>query len=190
GSIVGHIGFSLKDPEGITADDPTGTKVAVKTLIDALSKGHFLFDASNEGPDNGVIDPITSLAAGLELSANPTGAIAGLGSLGSITVSLDVPDWLRAPPMLVNDPLGFGHSSIDLDRSAAETLGQAPTNGQLSGDVSFIISDGSVEHIGIIKASSTSDNHSATDLKTDFQDAVDAALDGTGHTVTVGLASG
>src|SRR5262249_40168706 len=90
GSIVGHIGFSPKDPEGITADDPTGTKVAVKTLIDALSKGHFLFDASNEGPDNGVIDPITSLAAGLELSANPTGAIAGLGSLGSITVSLDV----------------------------------------------------------------------------------------------------
>jgi RTX calcium-binding nonapeptide repeat (4 copies) len=191
GSIVGHAGFTIKDPTD------GGSKVAVKDIVTALGKGQFLFDPTKanvtDGPTNGVVDPLTSLDAGLELTAAPTGIISGLGSLGSVTVTLDVPDWLRAPPMLVNDPLGFGHSSITFDGTTVTTLGTAaPSNGRLTSDVSFIVSAGGSEQFGILKASDTAGNNSATDLEAQFQAAVNAALAklGGGHTITVGLANG
>src|SRR5262249_31536542 len=112
---------------------------------------------------------------------------------GSVTVVLDVPDFLRAPPMLVNDPLGFGHSSIAFDGTTVTPLGQAvPTNGRLTSDVSFVVSNGSAEALGIVKASDTAGNNSASDLEAQFQAAINSALAelGGGKTITVGLANG
>src|SRR5439155_14243363 len=120
GSLVGTADFQLKNP-----DDGT-TKIPVKQLANLLSTGHFIYHT--DVPHGGVVFGSLSIAGGLELTVKPTGALSRLGNLGAATLSLDDPDVLFAPPMLLFDPLGFGHSTINLSASAVALSPNAPAH--------------------------------------------------------------
>src|SRR5262249_50863097 len=96
-----------------------------------------------------------------------------------------------------NDPLGFGTDAQSLSTSAF-TLGQpAPTNGQLKQNVSFVISDGTHEAVGVLHAADTSSFSSVSQLVTALQGAINDALarlhaagSSSTTTITVGSSGG
>ena len=170
-SLVADASLSLVDPA-------TGaSKVYVTSLAQALSGGLFLHTGPNTGPISGKISGAG--AAELVITPNLGGlTITGLSGISAeATISLDIPDLLTAPPMLFNDPLGFAHSTITFDGSTVFPLGvAAPSNGQLTGDVSFVIGSGGKEQVGVLKASDTSSNTSLSQLETELQTAINTAI--------------
>src|SRR5262249_20223457 len=167
--------FSLKNPlDG-------SSRLTPDVLIGAFKHSQFFFDAAHEGgtadnPSTGIVSGAISGGVGVNLDIAPSGALSGLASTLNAHAGLSVtsPNWLLAPPS-INDPLGFGTDAQSLSTSAF-TLGQpAPTNGQLKQNVSFVISDGTHEAVGVLHAADTSSFSSVSQLVTALQGAINDA---------------
>jgi hypothetical protein len=197
---LGFIGVSASGAASLVADGSLSivnpadgtSKVFVTDLAHALSQGNFLFTGNGSGPIKGEI----SAAAAAELNVTPDlggVSVSGVDGLkATVAISLDVPDFLTAPPMLINDPLGFGHSTISFDGSTVSTLAQPlPANGRLTSDIGFVVVNGTQEQVETIKASDTSAFSSSSDLETLFQERLDAASGALGvGKITAGLGGG
>jgi hypothetical protein len=106
------------------------------------------------------------------------------------------PNWLVAPPGL-NDPFGFGTDARPLGSGPVVLDTPVPTSGRLTQDVSFVLSDGTHDTVGYLRAKATAGFTATTDLVTALQAAVDdararlAALSGsTVGAITVALSGG
>jgi len=195
--ISAEIDVALKNPED------GGSRVSVGLLTEALGDGKFLFDADETGRDivtdellTGVVDGSLSGDVGFTLNIAPDGALAGLPDVLSAEMNLNInssPDWLVALPSM-NDLLGFGASLISLGTSPFALGEQAPENGQLSKDISFILQEGTFEAVGVLRAGETAGFTTRTQLETALQNAIDDTLGrlvkagGTaGTTITAGI---
>ena len=72
------------------------------------------------------------------------------------------PNWLVAPPGL-NDPLGFGTNARALGSGPVVLDTPVPTSGRLTQDVSFVLSDGTHDTVGYLRAKATA-GFTGTDL--------------------------
>ncbi|HET6572537.1 MAG TPA: hypothetical protein VFG68_02965, partial [Fimbriiglobus sp.] len=168
-------GFDIMDP--VQGDK----RVSVDVLAAALRGGKFLFDAANVGGTNA--EPGTGIVAGavtggvdFKLAIEPTGAISGLDELDtSLDVRVSSPNWLLAPPTF-QDPLGFGGDPIALTATPTALASVAPANGKLTADLSFVVSQGTFEAVGFLKAADTATFTTRAKLQTALQDAIDDAL--------------
>jgi Ca2+-binding RTX toxin-like protein len=190
--------FALKNPL-VGSSDPGANIVELKTLTNALADGKFLYDAGKTGgtvddPGTGAIDGAISGGLGFNLKIAPDGALSGLASTlnASLDVAVTSPNWLIQPPSLT-DTWGFGahYTKLDDPGSLSLTL-KAPTDGKIAEDLVFVITDGTKEAIGVLRAADTSTNTSRTDLQADIDGAVKAAITqlGSGGAITVTVDNG
>ena len=124
----------------------------------------------------------------------PAGALSGLSGVinAFLQVSASSPDWLLSPPT-TSDPLGFGAAGRALSGTAT-TLGTvAPSNGVLTEDVKFVISQGGIEAVGFVRASDTTGFTTSAQYQSALQSAMNAALarllsaGGTAASITVAI---
>jgi hypothetical protein len=150
--VVAGIDLALRNPED------AGSRLSIAEIGDSLKARNFLFDSSAiaAGQSTGVLDGAIAGELGFELSIAPSGFLSGLDEALNVAVEVGFgsPNWLVALPTF-GDVLGLGDATTD-DGSAVDgtidfdglagadttfTLGvEAPTNGQLESDFSFVLS--------------------------------------------------
>ena len=186
-----NVGLSLKNPVDGTS------RLTVGEIAAAIKNGDFLYDASKKGgtaddPGTGVVDATVSGGVGIHLDVEPSTPLGGISALqASLDLTTESPNWLTAAPSFA-DPLGFGTDSHDLSATPVTLDTAAPTNGQLSDSVTFVISDGTKNAVVFLSSKATSGFSSASDLQNALQTAVNNALTAASMTgtVTVGLDGG
>ena len=190
------VSISLKNPTSTTVNP---NRVTLKQIADALTQGFFFFDPTQAGetgglPTTGFVSGLLGGGFGVEVQFAPGGALSGLaGTLNAfLKISASSPDWLLSPPTF-SDPLGFGAAVRALSATATTLGSPAPSNGVLSEDVRFVISQGTFEAVGFVRAADTTAFTTRAELQAALQGAVDAALlrlvaaGGAGGTVTVAI---
>jgi Ca2+-binding RTX toxin-like protein len=168
--------FSLKNPLDGTS------RLTPDVLIGAFKHSQFFFDAAHEGgtadnPSTGIVSGAVSGGVGVDLTIAPSGALSGLASTLNAHAALSAtsPNWLLAPPS-ISDPLGFGTDAQALSTSTFTLSQSLPSNGQLTQNVSFVISDGTHSALGLVRAADTASFTTTSQLLTALQGAVNDAL--------------